>query len=116
MKEEIKGIVTIIGEKITAKSGSTYCRITLDKGQQGILFFKFDVPIQLNQEVTLTATKKEDGSYLFNLPTARTGGGFRAPQINKDLEALKLAIQLVCAGKIELAQLENWIIYLKQKM
>jgi hypothetical protein len=115
MKEEIKGIVTIIGEKITAKSGSTYCRITLDKGQSGILFFKFDVPIQLNQEVTLTATKKEDGSYLFNLPSERKGG-FRPQQTNKDLESLKLAVQLVCAGKIELAQLENWIIYLKQKM
>jgi hypothetical protein len=112
-KENITGIIRELSAVTTAKSGSKYCQIKINE-LRGVLFVKTDeAPFKIGDTATLVGTKKDDGQYLFNLPTERKGGGFRAPQMNKELEALKLSVSMVNSGKVDINQLKEWQDYLK---
>jgi hypothetical protein len=108
----MKQAVTKIGEPKTSSNGNNYCLITLADGTEGLFFFRGNQPLQLNQEYEFEIKPQEGKIPIIKLAGERKQ--FQPRQtINKDLEVLKMAVDLACAGKIEVQKIAEWKNYLK---
>ena len=96
-----------INEPKRSKNGSFYSMVTLDNNEQGLLFYKEKLPVEPNKEYDLQIEKRDSGANIIRLATQKRT--FQPRQtINKDLEALKLSVELACAGKIDVQQIPDW--------
>ena len=103
----MKHKIVKVGEPKNSKNGSFYSMITLENNEQGLLFYKDKLPVELNKEYDLQIEKREGGANIIRLAGERKQFQPRKT-INKDLEALKLAVELAKSGKIPLAQIPEW--------
>ena len=102
----MKQVVAKINEPKTSSNGNHYCLITLADGTEGLFFFKGNLPIQPNQEYDFEVKPQEGRIPILKLAGKRKQ--FQPRGINKDLEALKLSVELAKSGKIPLAKIPDW--------
>jgi hypothetical protein len=119
-KTVIKGKIVTIGTIRESQNGSSYCDISLVRENRelgtaetfkGIFFFKGEIPLKINQEFELSSWVHSNGTNMFNLHELKKS--FQK-SFNKDYEAMKMAIQLVCNGKVPLEKIKDCRDFLKK--